>query len=352
MTELFVADYPVGVESRAQDVIRLLNNQKSKNRLILGIWGMGGMGKTTLAKAVYNKIRHHFEGKSFLFNVREVWELNNDKVSLQQQLLSDIYKSTKIKIQTIESGKMILQERLREKRIFLVIDDVNKLDQLNALCGNGKWFGEGSTIIITTRDDGLLSRLGVDHVYRMKEMDYNESLQLFNWHAFRQTIPCEGFTSLSRDVVKYSGGLPLALQEIGSFLFGRSDVEWEIVLEKLKTNGNHVVMERLRTCFDDLGDDDLKDIFLKIATLFTGMDKDDVIQTLKNAGHYPDIGIKILKERSLVTIDRNNRIGMHTLLRAMGREINRERSMGLPEVSSYVFCFALFDLSLIHMFCL
>ncbi|XP_045833274.1 disease resistance-like protein CSA1 [Trifolium pratense] len=326
-TELFVADHPVGVESRVQDVIQLLNSQKSKDPLLLGIWGMGGIGKTTLAKAVYNKIRHDFDGKSFLFNVREVWKLDNDKVSLQQRLLSDIYKTTKIKIDTVESGKMILQKRLCEKRIFLVIDDVNHLDQLNALCGNRKWFGEGSRIIITTRDDDLLSRLEVDHVYRMKEMDDNESLELFNWHAFKQPIPSKGFTNLSRDVVKYSGGLPLALQVIGSFLLTRKrETEWNSVLEKLKLIPNDEVSEKLRISFDGLIDDDMKDIFLDIAFFFIGMDRQDVTEILKDCGHFPEIGISVLVQQSLVTVDRKNKIGMHDLLRDMGREIIRKKS--------------------------
>ncbi|KAK2432980.1 disease resistance protein RPV1 [Trifolium repens] len=326
-TELFVADYPVGVESRVQDVIQLFNSQKSKEPLLVGIWGMGGIGKTTLAKAVYNKICHDFDGKSFLFNVREVWKLDNDKVSLQQQLLSDIYKTTTIKIQTIESGKIILQERLRHKKIFLVIDDVNNLDQLNALCGNRKWFAEGSRIIITTRDDDLVSRLEVDHVYRMKEMDDSESLELFNWHAFKQPIPREGFTNLSRDVVKYSGGLPLALQVIGSFLLTRRrEVEWKSVLEKLKLIPNDEVSEKLKISFDGLSDDDMKDIFLDISFFFIGMDREDVTNILKDCGHFPEIGISVLIQQSLVTVDRRNKIGMHDLLRDMGREIVRKKS--------------------------
>ncbi|PNY10502.1 disease resistance protein (TIR-NBS-LRR class), partial [Trifolium pratense] len=81
-TDLFVPGHPVGLESRVQDVIQLLNRQQSKDTLLLGIWGMGGIGKTTIAKATYNKIRHDFEAKSFL-NVREVWEQDNGEVYLQ-----------------------------------------------------------------------------------------------------------------------------------------------------------------------------------------------------------------------------------------------------------------------------
>ncbi|KEH29087.1 disease resistance protein (TIR-NBS-LRR class) [Medicago truncatula] len=326
-TELFVADHPVGLESRVRDVIQLLSRQKSKDPQLLGIWGMGGIGKTTLAKAVYNKIRHDFDAKSFLFNVRDVWKVDDDKVSLQQRLLFDICKTTKIKIDSVESGKKILQERLCSKKIFLVIDDVNKLDQLNALCGDRKWFGKGSRILITTRDDDLLSRLEVDHVYRMKEMDSSESLELFNWHAFKQSTSREGFTNISRDVVKYSGGLPLALQVIGSFLSTKKiKAEWKDVLEKLKLIPNNEVLEKLRISFDGLSDDDVKDIFLDIAFFFIGMDREDVTKILQDCGHFSVIGISVLVQQSLVTVDRKNKIGMHDLLRDMGREIVRKIS--------------------------
>jgi len=49
--DLFVVNHPVGVESRVQDVIQLLNSQQSKDSLLIGIWGMGGIDKTTIAKA-------------------------------------------------------------------------------------------------------------------------------------------------------------------------------------------------------------------------------------------------------------------------------------------------------------
>ncbi|XP_045797631.1 disease resistance protein RUN1-like [Trifolium pratense] len=326
-TDLFVADHPVGVESRSQDVIQLLNSHRSKDSLLIGMWGMGGIGKTTIAKAAYNKIRHDFEAKSFLLNVREVWEQDNGKVSLQQRLLSDIYKTTKINIDTVESGKVILQESLQQRRIFLVLDDVNKVDQLNALCGSRKWFGQGSVIIITTRDYDLLHRLKVDYVYIMKEMDDNESLELFSWHAFKQPIPVEGFADLSRDVVKYSGGLPLALQVIGSFLLTRRrKKEWKSVLGKLILIPNDEVLKKLRISFDGLRDDDIKEIFLDIAFFFIGMDQEDVITILDDCGHYADIGISVLVQQSLITVDRKNKIGMHDLLRDMGREIVRKKS--------------------------
>ncbi|XP_057458662.1 disease resistance protein RUN1-like [Lotus japonicus] len=327
-TDLFVAEHPVGVEARIQDVIQLLKSQQSKDPLLLGIWGMGGLGKTTIAKGVYNKIRRDFEAKSFLLNVREVCEQNDGLVTLQQKLLSDIYKTTKIKIDNVESGRVELKRRLSQKKIFLVLDDVNKLDQLSALCGSREWFGQGSRIIITTRDVNIVKKeFGVEIVYRIKEMNDKESLELFSWHAFKQPSPEDGFADLSSDVVKYCGGLPLALQVIGSFLLTRRRIkEWKSVLEKLKMIPNNEVMEKLRISFDGLSDDDIKEIFLDIAFFFIGMDQNDVIEILNDCGNFAEIGISVLVQQCLVTIDRKNRIGMHDLLRDMGREIVRKRS--------------------------
>ncbi|PNY11224.1 disease resistance protein (TIR-NBS-LRR class) [Trifolium pratense] len=261
-TNLFVADNPVGVESRVQDAIDQFQNvQQSNDVLILGIWGMGGTGKTTIAKAIDNKICRTFEGRSFLANIRETWEQPAGKVTLKEQILFDIFKKTITKIPNIESGKITLKDRLCHKRVLLVLDDVNSLDQLHALCGSREWFGSRSRIIITTRDKHIPRGNRVDKVYTMKEMFESESIELFSWNAFKQASPRNDFVGISRKIVEYSGGLPLALE----------------VLE---------------------------------------------------------IGINVLVERSLVTVDDKNKLGMHDLLRDMGREIIREKSPKEPEERS------------------
>jgi hypothetical protein len=314
-----------------------LNSQESKDPLLLGIWGIGGIGKTTIAKAVYNKIHRDFEAKSFLLNVREVWKQDNGKVSLQQKLLSDIYKTTNVKIDTVESGKMILQDILCQKRIFLVLDDVNGLDQLNALCGSRKWFGQGSKIIITTRDDDLLCRLKVDHSYKMKEMDDNESIEHFNWHAFKQPNPIEGFADLSRDVVMYSRGLPLSLQVMGSSLSTRkTKTEWTSELKKLKSIDIDAdnVHQVLSLSFDNLSDNDLKETFLNIACLnLSGMYRDDLIQIFEKDGHFTKRGLNTLVQSCLVDVDSENMIKMHVLVEEVGRKIRKEKSTAMAEVS-------------------
>jgi len=325
-TDLFIADNPVGVESRVEDMIQRLYIQQTNENVVLGIWGMGGIGKTTIAKAIYNKIGRKFAGRSFLANIREVWEQNDGPVCLQEQLLFDICKDTKTKIRSIESGKTILMDRLCHKRILIVLDDVSELEQLNALCGNRKWLSSGSRIIITTRDMHILRGNRVDQVCKMKEMDESESIELFSWHAFKQASPIEDFAGISRNVVEYSGGLPLALQVIGSYLFDRGVAEWKCVLEKLIRIPNDQVQKKLKISYDGLNDDTEKKIFLDIACFFIGMDRNDVTLILNGCELFAEIGVSVLVERSLVTVDDRNKLGMHDLLRDMGREIIREKS--------------------------
>ncbi|KAI5392070.1 disease resistance protein RUN1 [Lathyrus oleraceus] len=333
ISDLFIVDNPVGVESRVQDMIQLLETRQSNDVKLLGIWGMGGIGKTTVAKAIYNKIGRDFEGRSFLANIREVWEEVRGQLCLQEQLMYDIFKET-TKIQSIGSGKSILKRRLCEKRVLVVLDDVNELDQVYALCGSCKWFAPGSRIIITTRDKHIIRGDRVNKIYTMKEMDESESLELFSWHAFKQMSPREDFYEISKNVVKYSGGLPLALEVLGSYLFDRELLEWICVLEKLKRIPNDQVHKKLKISYDGLNDHTEKEIFLDIACFFIGMDRNDVIHILNGCELFAEIGVRILVERSLVTVDDKNKLGMHDLLRDMAREIIRKKSPKKPEKRS------------------
>jgi hypothetical protein len=306
-------------------VTDFIENQQMKV-CVIGIWGMGGSGKTTTAKAIYNRIHRKFVNRSFVENVREVCEKENRGIiHLQQQLLSDILKQKK-KIHSVVLGTTKIEKRFRGKKVLVVLDDVATFEQLKSLCGNPELFCPGSVLIVTTRDLRLLNLFKVDYVCTMKEMDENESLELFSWHAFRQPSPINDFCKLSRNVVAYCGGLPVALEVLGSYLYERTKEEWKSVLLKLERIPNDQVQEKLRISYDGLKDDMEKDIFLDICCFFIGKDRVDVTEILNGCGLHADIGITVLVERSLVKIEKNNKLGMHDLIRDMGREIVRESS--------------------------
>ncbi|XP_068478249.1 disease resistance protein RUN1-like isoform X2 [Phaseolus vulgaris] len=151
-----------------------------------------------------------------------------------------------------------------------------------------------------------------------------------SWHAFREAKPREDFNELARDAVAYCGGLPLALEVLGSYLCKRSENEWRSVLSKLKVIPNTQVQNKLRISFDGLRDDMEKDIFLDVCCFFIGKERGYVTEILNGCGLHADIGITILIERGLIKIEKNNKLGMHHLLRDMGREIVRQSSTMQP----------------------
>ncbi|XP_021290085.1 TMV resistance protein N-like [Herrania umbratica] len=324
---LHVATHSVAIKSRVRRVMEFLSIGSKKVR-IMGIYGMGGVGKTTIAKAVYNSVcdGFQFDGSSFLSDIKDNSKQPNGLASIQRQLLSDILNLKSVIIDHVDRGINLIQERLRYQRVFIVLDDVDDSTQLNSLVGDRKWFGLGSRIIVTTRDERLLTELEVDQRYKVEKLNPEESIQLFCWHAFRRPNPKDGYFQLSKSVVDHVQGLPLALEVLGSYLFKRSQLEWENVVEKLRQIPHDRIQKKLRISFDAL-DDQMKAIFLDIACFFIGMDKEYVMKILDGCGFFPVIGVSVLLERSLITIDQHNhKLKMHDLLRDMGREIVREIS--------------------------
>lgn len=242
---LHVAKHPVGIYSRVQGIISLLKGAKPDVGIV-GIHGIAGIGKTTIAKAVFNKLYFGFEGSSFLSDVKEISDKPNGLVELQERLLHDILKPNVWKLSNVYEGMNLIKERLHRKKILVVYDDVDKREQLEALMGERCWFGAGSIIIVVTKNKHLLTEVGVDGMYHAKELDRDQSLELFSLHAFRETRPAKDYEELSGKVVDYCKGLPLALQILGSHLSIRDKAGWEIDIAHWRNIPHDDIQGKLR----------------------------------------------------------------------------------------------------------
>uniref|UniRef100_A0A6N2KAJ3 TIR domain-containing protein n=1 Tax=Salix viminalis TaxID=40686 RepID=A0A6N2KAJ3_SALVM len=329
---LHVAKHPVGISSRVRGVISLLKGARNSVGIV-GIYGIAGIGKTTIAKAVFNDLYFGFEGSSFLSDVKEISDKPTGLVELQKCLLHDILKPNVWNISNVYEGMNLIKERLHRKNVLVVFDDVDKREQLEALMGERCWFGDGSKIIVVTKNKHLLTEVGVDGMYHAKELGRDQSRQLFSLHAFRETRPAKDYEWLSEKVVDYCEGLPLALKILGSHLVGRDKAEWEIEIVEWQNIPHNDIQAKLRVSFDAL-DVDSSDIFLDIACFFVGQDK-DYVANIVGARYrcHPEVAFRTLIGRSLIRIDteNQNKLWMHDIVRKMGREIICRRSDNHPE---------------------
>ncbi|KAG4177076.1 hypothetical protein ERO13_A11G283600v2 [Gossypium hirsutum] len=230
----------------------------------------------------------------------------------------------------VHEGKTIISHRLSHKKVLVVLDDVDNLQHLKCLVGKCNWFGLGSRIVVTTRDEHLLRSYRVDSVYKPTTLKAIDALHLFNLKAFGcKTAPKEDFIELAKHIVGYAGGLPLALEVLGSFLCDRDARQWKSTLERLERVSNKEILDRLQISFDGLEERE-KNIFLDITCFFNREEKDFVMKVLDGCEFFPNIGINVLIKKSLLTINRHDQLLMHDLLQEMGRKIVREKSIDEP----------------------
>ncbi|KAL4625614.1 hypothetical protein ACB092_05G038400 [Castanea dentata] len=294
----------VGIESRVKELKSCLAIGSNDVRII-GVWGMGGIGKTTLARVVFRMVSREFGSCCFLHNVRE--------------------------------GDFVMKNRLRHKRILLVLDDVSQLDQLEKLVGKHNWFGSGSRVIITTRDKHLLDTHEVDEICVAETLSNDEALHLLSLKAFKKDRPPEDYLQLSKDAVQYTKGLPLAIEILGSSLFNKDNNQWKSTLSRLKKFPERAIFEALKISYDGL-DETEKKIFLYVACFFNHEYKANVVRKLDYLDLYPDIGLVVLVEKSLIKM---NDVGvwMHDLVQDMGRKIVHEKCPEEPGKRSILWSF-------------
>ncbi|PRQ30569.1 putative TIR domain, winged helix-turn-helix DNA-binding domain-containing protein [Rosa chinensis] len=321
----------VGMDKHIIQLVELLC-LNSRDVHIVGIWGMGGIGKTTIADVVFHRLSFEFEACCFINHVREASETKHGLLyDLRNDLFRTLLKDEKIRITTPSIGSSFMRERLRRTKALIVLDDVSEFSQLKFLAGGDfNLFGPGSRILVTTRDKRIF-RKGVDDdkIYEVQELDVDEALELFHLRA-NVSFPGD-YTTFAKQVVDYAGGNPLALTTLGSvFSHCWSKEDWEGELEKVKKIPNRNIQQVLRLSYDRLEENE-QDIFLDIACYYKGEDIDYTERMLDASGFCANAGIRLLIDMSLISVDKCSRfIKMHDLIQEMGHKIIRDQDAKNP----------------------
>ncbi|KAF7848602.1 hypothetical protein BT93_L1810 [Corymbia citriodora subsp. variegata] len=310
----------VGIKDRMDHIMKLLELGAFDVRFIV-IHGMGGIGKTTLAEAVFRQISPQFRGHCcFLEDVQ-----SHDIINLQKKLLSDV-------LNVSHTNPSMIKTRFRSKKVLIILDDINNRNQIMRLAGEASWFGGGSRIIITTRNIEFLVKEGEDDnlsvsnskqflFYDMPKMNSDDALQLFCERALGCATPPPDYMDITKKLINALGGLPLALDVIGSTLRGRCRRTWEDTLCKLKKVMNEDVKKKLMISYEKL-EPNQQQIYLDIACLFFNEEKTTAVKYWDAIYGYPtEIEVKVLKHMSLIKISSYDKLWMHDQLRDLGRNI-------------------------------
>jgi hypothetical protein len=327
-----VPAYQVGVKETSRELIETLN-QMEKDVGMLSLVGMGGIGKTTLAKELYRNFEKNdtFEKTSILLNVRESAILD-----LQKQLARDLFK-TDVR-STGEFNKCF--NRVMDRKVLIIIDDVDQKRQFDELIPDMNTLRPGSRIIITSRDsnvaNNIMKNANCKYLHEMALLNTTDSRHLFNLHAFRSIDAIHDFQKLAKDVADACCGLPLALEIIGCFLFDKRgdnalQKTWPQIIKALIKKKD--ILDKLMISYDGLSLEE-RMMFLDIACFMIGQREHIAIQIFEACKFDYEgsaVSFDSLKDKRLLKLDEDRRIIMHDLLRDMGRQVVKNESRNMEK---------------------
>ncbi|MED6188946.1 hypothetical protein PIB30_090841 [Stylosanthes scabra] len=317
------ADDLIGVQPRVEGLEKLLKlTSQDDGFRVLGIWGMGGVGKTTHATALYDRISYQFDASCFVENVSKLYK-DGGAMAIQKQILRQSIDEKNLDTYSPSEVSGIIANRVHNIKVLIVLDNVDQLKQLEELAINPKLLCERSRIIITTRDEHILKAYGADQVHNVPLLSDEDAKELLSRKAFKRDCSSNNYEELIPEVLKYAQRHPLTVRVVGSFLCSCSATQWRDALDRLRNNLEDEITNVLRISYEGLQFEE-KEIFLHIACFFRGERGDYVKRILDACGLHPHIGIPVIEEKSLITI-RNQEIHMHEMLQELGKIIVREK---------------------------
>eukprot|EP01018_Ginkgo_biloba_P006723 Gb_01077 [translate_table: standard] len=324
---------------------------------VISVYGMGGVGKTSLLKNVHNS-----EDVKRFFDVL-IWATVSPNCSikdLQSCIARRIHLSLPENCSTDE-GAMSLYASLKHKKFLLILDDVwSQIDlrQLGVPIG-----GEGSKIVLTTRSMEVNRSMRADQCIRMEPLSEDEGWELFSKRIFGDELIPDGIQEIAKEVAGECKGLPLAINAVAAVMTMQTvdRREWLIALNQLKTeadtfysintNIDHNLFQRLKWSYNALPDN-LKICFLYLALYPEDqeIDADELIWLwiaeglvkCRDGFYSIDIGyslLKVLRDRCMIEVSdsvwsgRICSVKLHDVLRHLAIFIGEKEEKCLFQVA-------------------
>ncbi|KAJ3693767.1 hypothetical protein LUZ60_009247 [Juncus effusus] len=192
----------------------LMQSDSDEDVSIIAIVGLGGIGKTTLAQLIYNNER--IKGA---FNRGWVYvSMEFDLKNIGRALLESFGESSRNISSTLEGVRESLKEKIRDKKCFIVLDDIWEEDggKLEKLRGMLQGCIKGSKILITTRSENVAVQICATQVHKLKVLSDNHCWSLFSKRAFTsENEKNNDLVGIGKEIVKKCGGIPLAAKSLG-----------------------------------------------------------------------------------------------------------------------------------------
>ncbi|KAL6348525.1 hypothetical protein AAG906_013145 [Vitis piasezkii] len=341
-------------ESRASTLNKIMDALRDDKMKMIGVWGMGGVGKTTLVKQLAEQAKQE---KLFTTEVyiQVSWTREPEKI---QQGISDIQQNIAdmLGLELKEVAKParagILMQRLKNEKILIILDDIWKEVNLEEVGIPSKDDHKDCKIVLVSRDEDLLRKdMCAQECFPIQHLQQEEA-----WHLFKKTagdsVEGDQLRPIAIEVVNECGGLPIAIVTIANALKGECVAEWENALDELRSSAptnirgvDDKVYGCLKWSYDHLKGDEVKSLFLlcgwlsygdismhQLLQYAMGLDLFDRLKSLEKARNKLVTLVRNLKASSLLLdgegasrllfMDADNKcVRMHDVVRDVARNI-------------------------------
>nr|WIL60038.1 nodulation protein [Melilotus officinalis] len=237
----------VGMASPLEELEKHLFLNSANDVRVVGICGMRGIGKSTLAAVLYDKISHEFEACCVIDDVSKIYR-DEGPIGAQKQILRQTLREERLRVCNPYEATTLIRSRMLHLKALIILDNVDLIEQLEKLAVNRECFAAGSIIIIISRYEHILKEYDVDVVYKVPLLNQTNSLQLlFYQKAFKCADITSCYEELACDMLHYANGLPLAIKVLGSFLFTLHISEWRNALVRLRESPNKDIINLLQS---------------------------------------------------------------------------------------------------------